>query len=106
MSPDELSALLHKEGINIRYLKEVYLKVSDSFMKSMIASEMVARSIKAIFRKTMQDECFEAHQTTLVNLTEEEYAVRLKEKCVDFMNCIFGAGGESEAIWELIAANL
>lgn len=55
MSPGELEDLLHQQGVTLRSLGEIFARVSDSFVKSLIASEMVARSIKGIFRKTMQD---------------------------------------------------
>jgi hypothetical protein len=63
VNPSELTQYLHNRGINIRNLKEIYTKLSDPFIRSLIASEMMSRSIKVFLRKTLQSECFEASET-------------------------------------------
>lgn len=54
-----LSDVMHSKGINIRYLGEVMKKVesssNESFVKSVVATELVVRCAKHVIRKVVQD---------------------------------------------------
>ncbi len=67
ISPKQLSQHLHEAGINMRYLKQVCEGVNNYFLKSLLLSQMVARTAKILLKKTFQDTLF---QKSAGNLNE------------------------------------
>lgn len=45
---------MHLYGLNIVHIAEIYRRVQNSFIKSIIITEAAVRSFKAIYRKKMQ----------------------------------------------------
>jgi len=55
MNSSEISKYLHSKGINIRYIGHIYDLLLTTYAKRILMSEIAARSIKTLFRKTIQD---------------------------------------------------
>ena len=74
-------------GINIRYLYSIYENTNMSFIKGIVASEIMARTCKNIVRKTLQD----IHLVTEPTNDLDEFNKGSLSKIIDLLNCIVGS---------------
>lgn len=96
-----ITELLHREGINIRYLGLLRSSVKDTKIKQILLSEMVARVIKNISRDKLRKKMSKLKASSL---SEDPY----KQVIVNFLNLILGWRGEkSKKFWsETVKTNL
>lgn len=82
----------------MRYLGHIYEGLTTNFAKRILMSEMAARSVKTLFRKTIQDIILQ-ESYTVDNIT-------FHGKICDFLNCILGMSYETAEIWKVISAHV
>ena len=54
MHPSEISSHFHRMGINIRYMGLAYDNLNEVYAKKNLMTEITARVVKLILRKTLQ----------------------------------------------------
>ena len=54
-NPQELSMILHQYGVNVRYLGLAYDNLKEQYPKRLLMTEIAARVIKMLFKKTLTD---------------------------------------------------
>ena len=125
INSENLRDSMHKYGINMRFLGEIARKSHKilGFLEKMALREMVARTIKEIFRnriseliekyaksKSLFEESSLINQSSLENsisfeqsqCLDYELEGLLKEETVNLFNLVFGKGRENEAFWKEI----
>lgn len=55
LHPEELSEFFHREGVNVRYMGLAFDNLSEGYAKRMLMTEITARVVKLLVRKTVQD---------------------------------------------------
>ena len=122
ISSKNLQETFHKYGVNMRFLGEFARKSKGKliFLEKMAIRDMVARTLKEIFRvRTSEiiDNWFKngkSEEVSQVSLDNSEsgfegkgFERNLAEEVVDMMNLVFGRGRENELFWkELIRKKL
>ena len=122
ISSKNLQETFHKYGVNMRFLGDFARKSKGKliFLEKMAIRDMVARTLKEIFRvRTSEiiDNWFKngkSEEVSQVSLDNSESGFEgkglernLAEEVVDMMNLVFGRGRENELFWkELIRKKL
>lgn len=55
LHPEELAEFFHREGVNVRYMGLAFDNLSEGYAKKMLMTEIAARVVKLLVRKTVQD---------------------------------------------------
>ena len=84
--------MLHKNGINIRYLGKIASLCSNNYSKLFCEMQMIGRSCKKILNHFLAD--------FVKNPDNSETSIQSIP--IDFLNLIFGIGFESTTFWEEI----
>ena len=90
-SSDDISYVMHKRGLNIRYLGLVYSTAKAPFVRRVCMAEIAARCAKSVLQYDLQSIVRNAKmskknsQTDTVNITDS-----MLEYAIDFLNSVTG----------------
>lgn len=88
---------MHSTGLNMRYIGIVYKMAKQVWLKEIIMSQILARSIKNYFRYDLQD-CILNLKENLSKTKENQYKAQVK-RVVSFLNLFLGKSENSEVFW-------
>jgi hypothetical protein len=84
---EELSALMHASGINMRYLGILVDLCKEDWLRALLLSEITARAAKYFLRFDMQESAFNLGVDSLERAKDFQ-----KGQVINWLNRLFGVG--------------
>jgi hypothetical protein len=108
-----IKTTLQEMGINVRYLHRIYEKTTLPYIREIVLTEALARTIKKEFRQALADLAEELPELQQASRNTKEYLVLMGEKKVegerrynafalDYLNLVFGNTEETRQFWRII----
>eukprot|EP00475_Leptophrys_vorax_P012439 TRINITY_DN18892_c0_g1_i1.p1 TRINITY_DN18892_c0_g1~~TRINITY_DN18892_c0_g1_i1.p1 ORF type:complete len:1092 (-),score=247.74 TRINITY_DN18892_c0_g1_i1:1377-4535(-) len=101
---DELIFLMHKEGINVRFLgilRSRLLGDESKHRRDLILLEMVARTAKRLLFQQLR-----IAQKSCEDGSSEAIILSCRVATIDFMNRMFGKSGSTDLFWEELGQHM
>lgn len=99
-SSEDITYLMHKRGLNIRYLGLVYSTAKAPFVRKACMSEIAARCAKSVLQYDLQSFVRNANMSKKNSQADSASTTdSMLDYAIDFLNSVVGSNQDSNEIW-------